>query len=271
MKSGFHILDCTLRDGGYCNNWHFPDDLVRDYLSEMQKAGIKYVETGLRLVEKNKNLGNCAYCSDEFLGKFSIPGELEIAVMIKGEELITTDISKTLDRLFAPKVNSPVSLVRIAMPFQKAAKSLQIIETLKYKGYKVSLNLTKIHLESLNEFAEVINKIKNWQNFDILYFADTSGKFSPEDIETIINITRQNYSGPLGFHGHNNQSLALENSLCATKNGVSFIDSTVTGTGKGGGNLATEVLMREFGKGHDFNTLGLQLLDISRANIIYSS
>ena len=35
------ILDCTLRDGGYYNNWNFSKDFINDYLKTIYKSGIK--------------------------------------------------------------------------------------------------------------------------------------------------------------------------------------------------------------------------------------
>ena len=43
-----NILDCTLRDGGYYNNWNFSKVLVNDYLKTISLSGIKYVELGFR-------------------------------------------------------------------------------------------------------------------------------------------------------------------------------------------------------------------------------
>ena len=41
-----NILDCTLRDGGYYNNWDFSKDLVNDYLKAISESGIKNIEIG---------------------------------------------------------------------------------------------------------------------------------------------------------------------------------------------------------------------------------
>ena len=38
------LLDCTLRDGGYYNNWHFDKKLVQNYLNGSKKAGIQVAE-----------------------------------------------------------------------------------------------------------------------------------------------------------------------------------------------------------------------------------
>ena len=48
MKKEIKILDCTLRDGGYYNNWDFSLDLVSDYIKSISSSGIKYIELGFR-------------------------------------------------------------------------------------------------------------------------------------------------------------------------------------------------------------------------------
>ena len=54
MKDNIKILDCTLRDGGYYNNWDFKKKLVNDYLNAINKAKIQYVELGFRTLDKKK-------------------------------------------------------------------------------------------------------------------------------------------------------------------------------------------------------------------------
>ncbi|XQF90889.1 hypothetical protein ACOBV8_05940 [Pseudoalteromonas espejiana] len=43
-----NILDCTLRDGGYYNNWDFEPEVVSAYLAAVAEAKIEFVELGLR-------------------------------------------------------------------------------------------------------------------------------------------------------------------------------------------------------------------------------
>jgi len=47
-----NVLDCTLRDGGYYNNWDFSKELVNDYLEAISLSGIRYVELGFRSLKK---------------------------------------------------------------------------------------------------------------------------------------------------------------------------------------------------------------------------
>ena len=59
-----NILDCTLRDGGYYNNWDFKINLANKYLYALSKINVDYVEIGFRSLEKNEFRGACAYTTD---------------------------------------------------------------------------------------------------------------------------------------------------------------------------------------------------------------
>ena len=67
------ILDCTLRDGGYYNNWDFNDSIVKKYLSAMSTAKVDIVEIGFRSLPQKKILGKFAYSEDDFLNSLSLP------------------------------------------------------------------------------------------------------------------------------------------------------------------------------------------------------
>ena len=65
-KSSVYILDCTLRDGGYYNNWDFGSDVVDRYLRSMQAASVDVIEIGFKSLPKSSFMGPYAYCTDEF-------------------------------------------------------------------------------------------------------------------------------------------------------------------------------------------------------------
>ena len=67
-----------------------------------------------------------------------------------------------------------------------------------------------------------------------------------------INKIRKNWSGELGFHAHNNKGLALINTLKSIESDVSWVDSTITGIGRGPGNTKTEELFIELNKEIDY-------------------
>ena len=66
------ILDCTLRDGGYYNNWDFSKDIVNDYLKTMSAVNINYVEVGFRSFQSKDFKGPTWYTTDSYLESLDI-------------------------------------------------------------------------------------------------------------------------------------------------------------------------------------------------------
>ena len=242
----YKILDCTLRDGGYYNNWFFSKKLTQEYLNAMSKAGIKYVELGFRSPKKNIYKGPNWYTSDEYIEKLSIPKELTIGVMVNVFEITSNsnDIKKTTDLLFKNSKLSKVKFVRLASHLNEIDNAFKICKLLKKKGYKVGVNLMQISEQSEKNIIEVGKKAEKSKP-DILYFADSLGSMNEKKILEVIKNLKTNWSGELGIHTHDNLGKALSNSIFSIKNNVTWIDSTVTGMGRGPGNAKTETLILE--------------------------
>ena len=120
-------LDCTLRDGGYYNNWDFDSNLVSDYLQSLDSLNVDFVEIGFRSLNNNSFKGGFAYSTDAFLKYLNIPKGLskKIGVMINGSEISEVQTQfKNLNKLFNSKSKSPVSLVRIACHYHEFFKCL---------------------------------------------------------------------------------------------------------------------------------------------------
>ena len=83
------ILDCTLRDGGYYNNWDFSNEVVNDYLKAMSIVGVDYVELGFRSFQAKDFKGPTWYSTESYLDGLSIPKNLIIGVMVNAFELIS--------------------------------------------------------------------------------------------------------------------------------------------------------------------------------------
>ena len=241
----FKILDCTFRDGGYHNQWHFPHKIVQDQLNVLSKFGVDYVEIGFRFYELNKNLGNNAYSLPNYINSFDIPRNLKISVMSNASELLVAFNKGDLDSLYPGKdIDKNISLVRIACHYNEFGKLKKIINILKKKRYQIGLNLMQISNFSLEEIEQFINFCNN-NNIDICYFADSLGSLSINETEEISKFFNIKSRIPFGIHAHDNLGLALSNSLIAHKNGASFIDSSITGMGRGPGNTILEELLIE--------------------------
>ena len=77
------------------------------------------------------------------------------------------------------------------------------------------------------------------------------GSMSPDQAAQIIQWFRSEWTGPMGIHTHDNLGLALSNTLRALDEGVTWVDSTVTGMGRGPGNARTEELAIEIAERRD--------------------
>ena len=95
---------------------------------------------------------------------------------------------------------------------------------------------------------ERISKLAANSKLDIFYFADSLGNLEPKNIVDISNVIKKNWKKDIGFHAHDNMSRALINGVAAFNNGVKWIDSTVTGMGRGAGNIKTEFALLQFSK-----------------------
>lgn len=240
------LLDCTLRDGGYYNSWDFDKALIQDYLNAMNEISVDYVELGLRGFSNEGFKGACAFTTDSFINSLKIPEGLKLGVMVNASDLVkhTDGIEAALSKLFVPASESPVSLVRVACHVHEFEKVLPASSWLKAQGYTVGFNLMQIADRSVEEIKGLASIAKQYP-LDVLYFADSMGSLNPEQISKIVKVLREVWQGPLGIHTHDNMSHALANSMRAVEEGVTWVDGTVTGMGRGPGNAKTEYLTIE--------------------------
>jgi len=238
------IIDCTLRDGGYYNNWNFSKKLIQDYIHQISKTNICYIELGFRFFKKKKPLGLTAYTADKLIDSLNIPNKLNIGIMINAGELVKNkkNTLSNLKKLF-PSINKKIKFVRFACHFDEVFFLKSCISWLKENKIEVFINI----MQSSELGHQNIKKISLFlKNTDIksLYIADSLGALNATYLLKIIKKFKQYWPGQMGLHAHNNLNLALDNSIVALKNNVNWIDSTILGMGRGPGNLLTEEIFK---------------------------
>ena len=87
------LLDCTLRDGGYYNNWNFDKKLIQKYLNAMSFQKIDYIEIGFRSLFESKNNGITFKVTDKILNSFKLPKNMKIGVMVNAAEFLKDERS----------------------------------------------------------------------------------------------------------------------------------------------------------------------------------
>ncbi|WP_236715580.1 aldolase catalytic domain-containing protein [Pseudomonas sp. BMS12] len=253
------MLDCTLRDGGYYNSWDFEQDLVQRYLHAMAAARVDYVELGLRGFARPGFFGPYAFSRDDHLKDLGLPKELRYGVMVNAAELLkhADGPNAAVKLLFGPAAESPIELVRVACHLREVSGVLEACRWLKTQGYRIGLNIMQIAECSVDDLVSHVSVIPV-DVVEVLYFADSTGGMSPAQVSTVVASLRQHWAGALGIHAHDNRALAHANTLQAISDGVTWVDSTVTGMGRGPGNAKTEYLVLEFAEQRvDANTAPL--------------
>ena len=238
------ILDCTLRDGGYYTNWDFNAELVSSYLKCMSNSQVDYVELGLRQFPKSKHLGPFAYTPESFLNSINLPSGPKYGVMIDAGTILKNEgstIEESINALFKRKEDSKISLVRIAAHPDEVIKSEQILKCLNELGYLVALNIMQVSMIDSGKLSKICSLVKDWKVKPLaLYFADSLGSMTSKDVNKIYATMDKSWGGAIGFHAHNNMGLALENAVECKNLGLEWLDATVTGMGRGAGNLSLE-------------------------------
>ena len=240
------LLDCTLRDGGYYNRWDFPTDLVRRYVRGLTAAGIDTIELGFRTLDADGYLGPLAHTTDVYLAGLGLPDSITIGVMLNAKELVGFGAGPraAIEQLFAPASDSPVSLVRIAATQREVEGLTPAVERLHELGYRTGVNLMQVHVLSSVDLANFGSWARS-VGAEVAYFADSFGALNPSDIGPIASALAEGFQGPVGCHLHDNRALAMANTLAAIDAGVTWVDGTIRGMGRGPGNARTEYLAVE--------------------------
>jgi 4-hydroxy 2-oxovalerate aldolase len=229
------ILDCTLRDGGYLNNWWFTEEMAAQCYMHLSHSGINYIELGFLGTEED-------FPVDQY-GPFRRLNSTIVKNIIND---ITVPIAAMVDfgkhNLELPEPEeSLINLIRVAVHKKNVHEAIDYCQTIKQKGYETSIQLMNYPSYSKGETNEVVHHIRDCP-IDYTYIADSYGSMYPMDIPPYIERFR-NLETHLGFHPHNNLQLAFANTLSALKWGIDIVDGTVFGMGRGAGNLPLEIIV----------------------------
>lgn len=236
------VLDCTIRDGGHLINWEFDPSCVKAAYFAALKSGVDYFEVGYRFPESRKGHGLFAYCNDDFLANL-----LEADDRCK--LLVMVDAGKSDGVIFREciKENTLLKGIRVASYPYEYEKAITLVEKLHDLGYEVFLNL----MASSEINGEQYQILRDWSHKDYLEsitFADSFGSFIPSNIPYFVNKIKNLGFKRIGFHSHNNLQMAFANSLKAIDEGVTLLDASIFGMGRGSGNLPVEILLGYFEK-----------------------
>ena len=243
VRKDVKVLDATIRDGGLCNNFEFTDEFVTELYKSNINSGVDYMEFGYR-ASKNlfdpKDFGKWKFCDEADLR--SIVGDnisdMKIAVMADVGRCDYKDD-------FVPKSESVIDMVRVACYIHQIPAAIEMIEHFHNLGYETTCNIMAIS-QANSEQVEAALEMLGDSSVDVIYLVDSYGSLYPENAGKLAKQyleIGEKYGKAIGFHAHNNQNLAFANTIETMSYGVSFLDATASGMGRGAGNCAMELLL----------------------------
>jgi len=238
------VLDCTIRDGGLINNYHFTDDFVKAIYRATCDAGVDIMEIGKKLCESDE------YTREKY-GKWNFCDEDDIKKVVDSYECknppilaVMFDVGRIDFSAMLPADQSVIGMVRTACYVADIDKGLDLVKRCKDLGYLTTLNVMACSAAIEKDLIDGLQDINKVKELDYLYLVDSYGAFYSEQVTSYIELY-QKYAPDkeLGFHAHNNQQLAFSNTQQAIIDGVNLLDATVNGMGRGAGNCNLELLL----------------------------
>ncbi len=238
LRGSVEILDCTIRDGGYVNNWEFDKKLARKIYSALSKAGVDIVEIGFHGVEKY-------FAGDKYgIWRFSREEDVrEVTAGISGAKLALMGDFGKIDVADIPNTkDSIIDLIRVNSHKNSFKQAIYLLEKIKEKGYRTSYNAMAIDTYSFGDIKALVDVVRK-SSLDYIYVVDSYGSIFPDQIKSIVSPFLEIPGVKVGIHAHNSLQMAFANTLEAIHCGVNVIDSTIYGMGRGAGNLPTEAII----------------------------
>ena len=237
------VVDCTVRDGGIVNDFKFDDSFVKNLYAANIAAGVDYMEFGYKASKEIfdvNDFGKWKFCDEQDIR--DIVGDnntnLKISVMA---DVGRTDYKKDI----IPKSESVIDMIRIATYVNTIPAAVEMIEYCKDMGYETTINIMAISTASETDLDLALDLLGQ-SNVDVIYLVDSYGSLFPEQIRRLADKylkVGEKYNKKIGIHAHNNQQLAFANTIEAATIGVSYLDATMSGMGRGAGNCYMELLM----------------------------
>ncbi|WP_215432655.1 beta/alpha barrel domain-containing protein [Campylobacter coli] len=254
------VLDCTLRDGGYLNNWQFGKGVIFNIVERLGLSGVDYIELGFLKQDCHPDLNSSHIVN---INDIAVrPNNSLVVAMI---EIGAYDISNI------PQHDDSILIFGFRLMFRKQQleETVEIAQRLQRLGYKIFLqpvNIMDYNLQDLAILIQFANKIDPYA----VYIVDTYGFMNRYDLMEKFYIldSSLNKNIKLGYHSHNNLQLAYSNCVELIEHNTEreiILDSSVFGMGKGAGNANTELILSylngKFGTNYDIDQI-LEIIDI---------
>jgi 4-hydroxy 2-oxovalerate aldolase len=236
------ITDSTLRDGSHAMAHRFTQEQVRGVVHALDIAGVEVIE-----VSHGDGLGGSS-----FNYGFSLEDDVKLVAAAVDEAraariavLLLPGVGTIEDLRHARDAGA--SVARIATHCTEADVSLQHFAAARDMGMETVGFLMLSHRIGPAELAKQA-RIMVDGGAQCVYVVDSAGALVLGDARARISalVDEIGHQAQVGFHGHQNLSLGIANSVLAVRGGAVQVDGALCALGAGAGNSPTEILVATF-------------------------
>jgi 4-hydroxy 2-oxovalerate aldolase len=242
LSHDVRIIDTTLRDGSHAMGHQFTEAQVRDTVRALDRAGVEVIE-----VSHGDGVGGSS-----FNYGFSGTDEMRLIAAAR-EEARTAKIAV----LLVPGIGTAddlrrahdagAEMVRVATHCTEADVSPQHFGVARSLGMETVGFLMMAHRTSPGDLAKQA-RIMVDAGCQVPYVTDSAGALLMHEARARFEalVAEVGEEAWVGYHGHQNLSLGVANSVIAYEVGARYIDGSLCALGAGSGNSPTEVLAAVF-------------------------
>ncbi len=260
------MLDCTLRDGGYVNDWKFGHDNLVSVFERIVDAGIDIIELGFlderREFDINRSIMPDSDSMRKIYGNLDKKNTMAVGMIDFG----TCGIEH-----IKPQSESFIDGIRVIFKKHLRVQALEFCGELKKLGYKVFAQLVSVTSytdEEMLDLVRLANEVKPYA----VSMVDTYGLMHQNNLNHYFDILNDNLDPEigLGYHAHNNFQMGYANCIAMLDHDIErtiVVDGSIYGMGKSAGNAPLELIAMhmnsKFGKNYHIS----QILECIDSNI----
>ncbi len=231
------LHDNALRDGMHSVRHQFTVEEMVGLATALDEARVDLIEVthGDGLGGASVNYGFPRHSDEEYLR--AVVPKMKYS---KVSALLLPGIGTVDDLRMA--ADCGVSTIRVATHCTEADVAEQHIGMARKMGLDTVGFLMMAHMVGPEKLVEQGGLMVSY-GANCVYVTDSAGHLLPEEVRARVGALREALPDEveIGFHGHNNLSMAVANSVAAVEAGASRIDGSVAGFGAGAGNTPLEV------------------------------
>ena len=259
------LLDCTLRDGGFVNDWEFGHGNIVSIFERLVSSNMDIIEVGFlderRPFDRNRTIMPNTDAVEKIYGGLD-KGQAMIVGMI--------DFGTCALENIMPCTDSFLDGIRVIFKKKNMKEAIEYCRQIILKGYRMFVQPVSVTSYSDEELLTLVKMVNEIMPFS-MSIVDTYGLLHKNNLMHYFNLVNEHLAPGIGigYHSHNNFQLAYANSielLALDLQRPITIDGSVFGIGKGAGNAAIELLamyMNDWaGTAYDINQI-LEIIDVN--------